>query len=140
MEALKITEKIIRENAPEHKKKKPGLSANRPPNNRALVLLLPVGILNPIMFHVIIIPEKPHKRKGFSFLSFHLFSKIRYHFYLFTFELYVNLCNTYSIEYSLKNDTMLLSLSGICVLSSSAYQRSKTQEHDCKTILTPCLS
>ena len=35
MEALKITEKIIRENAFEHKKQKPGLSANRPANNWA---------------------------------------------------------------------------------------------------------
>ena len=34
---LKITEKIIRENAFEHKKKKPGLSANRPSNNWALI-------------------------------------------------------------------------------------------------------
>ena len=33
----KITEKIIRENSFEHKKKKPGLSANRPSNNWALV-------------------------------------------------------------------------------------------------------
>ena len=37
LEALKITEKIIRENAFEHKKEKPGLSANRPSNNWALV-------------------------------------------------------------------------------------------------------
>ena len=80
------------------------------------------------------------REKDSRFYLFIFFSKIRYHFYLFTFELYVNLCNTYLIEYSLKNDIMLLSLSGVCVLSSSAYQRSKTQEHDCKTILTPCLS
>ena len=33
IESSKITEKIIRENAFEHKKKKPGLSANRPSNN-----------------------------------------------------------------------------------------------------------
>ena len=33
LEVLKITEKIIRENAFEHKKNKPGLSANRPSNN-----------------------------------------------------------------------------------------------------------
>ena len=32
---LKITEKIIRENAFEHQKKKPGLSANQPLNNWA---------------------------------------------------------------------------------------------------------
>ena len=36
MEALKITEKIIVENALEDKKKKPGLSANWPSNNWAL--------------------------------------------------------------------------------------------------------
>ena len=36
IESSKITEKIIRENAFEHKKKKPGLSANRPSNNWAL--------------------------------------------------------------------------------------------------------
>ena len=35
METLKIAQKIIRENAFEHKKKKPGLSANRPSNNSA---------------------------------------------------------------------------------------------------------
>ena len=35
LKALKITEKIIRENAFELKKKKPGLSANRPSNNWA---------------------------------------------------------------------------------------------------------
>ena len=37
IESSKITEKIIRENAFEHKKKKPGLSANRPSNNWAMV-------------------------------------------------------------------------------------------------------
>ena len=37
LEALKIAQKIIRENAVDHKKKKPGLSANRPLNNWALV-------------------------------------------------------------------------------------------------------
>ena len=36
MKAPNITEKIIRENAFEHKKDKPGLSANRPSNNWAL--------------------------------------------------------------------------------------------------------
>ena len=36
MEALKIKEKIIRENAFEHEEEKPGLSANRPSNNWAL--------------------------------------------------------------------------------------------------------
>ena len=36
MKALKITEEIIRENAFEHKKKKPRLRANRPSNNWAL--------------------------------------------------------------------------------------------------------
>ena len=35
LEVLKITEKIIRENAFEHKENKPGLSANRPSNNWA---------------------------------------------------------------------------------------------------------
>ena len=39
MEALKITGKVIRENAFEHEKKKPRLSANRPSNNWALVQL-----------------------------------------------------------------------------------------------------
>ena len=33
---LKITEKIIQRNVSEQKKKKPGLSAVRPSNNRAL--------------------------------------------------------------------------------------------------------
>ena len=80
------------------------------------------------------------REKDSRFYLFIFFSKIRYHFYLFAFELYVDLRNTYLIEYSLKNDIMLLSLSGVCVLSSSAYQRSKTQEHDSKTVLTPCLS
>ena len=37
MEALKITEKIIRENAFGQKKKKPGLSANRPSKNWAQI-------------------------------------------------------------------------------------------------------
>ena len=36
LEALKIAEKIIQENAFEPKKKKPGLSANRLSNNWAL--------------------------------------------------------------------------------------------------------
>ena len=36
MEALKIKEQIIRENAFKHKEEKPGLSANRPSNNWAL--------------------------------------------------------------------------------------------------------
>ena len=35
MEALKIAEKIIRENSFEHKEKKPGLSANRLSSNWA---------------------------------------------------------------------------------------------------------
>ena len=35
--SLKITEKIIRENAFKHEKKKPGSSANRPSNNWALI-------------------------------------------------------------------------------------------------------
>ena len=33
LEALKLTEKIVRENGFEHKKKTPGLKANRPSNN-----------------------------------------------------------------------------------------------------------
>ena len=33
IESSKITEKIIRDNAFEHKKKKAGLSTNRPSNN-----------------------------------------------------------------------------------------------------------
>ena len=37
LEALKITGEITRENAFEHKKKKPGLTANRPSNNWALM-------------------------------------------------------------------------------------------------------
>ena len=52
MEALKIAEKIIRENAFEHEKKKPGLhltpgslSTNRPSNNWALGYILPLRLL-----------------------------------------------------------------------------------------------
>ena len=37
MEALEIIEKIVRENAFEHKKEKPGLNANRPSNNWAQI-------------------------------------------------------------------------------------------------------
>ena len=44
MEALKVTEKIIQENAFEHNKMKPGLSANRPSNNWA------PGSFNPHQF------------------------------------------------------------------------------------------
>ena len=50
MKALKITEEIIRENAFEHKKKKPGLRANRPWNNWALegydVWPIPIRTIN----------------------------------------------------------------------------------------------
>ena len=41
---LKITEKIIRKNAFEQKKKKPGLSTCRPSNNWALNVILTCNI------------------------------------------------------------------------------------------------
>ena len=53
MEALKTMEKIIRENAFEHKKK-PGLSAHRPSKNRAQVAEAEQEVIitnNNLLFH-----------------------------------------------------------------------------------------
>ena len=56
----KITEKIIRENAFEHKKKKPGLSANRPSNNWALVYDYRVSSFSSLLELFQTPPPPPH--------------------------------------------------------------------------------
>ena len=52
----KITEKIIRENAFEYKKKKPRLITNRPSNNWALIINQGIYPLVIILLILIIIP------------------------------------------------------------------------------------
>ena len=84
MEALKITEEVIRENDFEHKKKKPGLGANRPLNNWAQVpgtgfqfLSVELGLWIPIVSGIpdslICIPDSKTQDFGFHKQKFHGF-------------------------------------------------------------------